>query len=331
MRSKIMLVPLISALILTFASCGQKYFTVDGKTWGTTYHIVYKSNDNLDAEIAESLAATDATLSMFNPSSEVSAVNAGRTDSVSESFSEVFGIASTVSKWSNGAYDPTIAPLTDLWGFGRTDTGTLPPDSAIAIALATVGIDGCHITDGHIHKKSSATAFDFSSIAKGYGIDCIGRIFDDRGITDYMIEIGGEVLARGISPKGRPWRIQIDAPESSLNHSRLAVVNLGPDRTALASSGNYRNYRCDSLGNIYGHTLSPLTGRPVKGTVLAASVIAPDCALADALATACMANGNPENALSTIENASADVLLVIAEADSLVTITGGDFKKYFTK
>ena len=326
MKRRFIILPLISAIILTFASCSEKYFTTDGQTWGTSYHIVYKSKRSMDDSIASTLAMIDRELSMFNPTSTVSRINAGTLDSASAPFAEVFMLAQKINRFSGGVYDPTVGPRTDLWGFGRKEIESQPTDSAITEALASVGIQDCMIDEYfRISKKSQATVFDFSSIAKGYGVDCVGRVLEAAGIENYMIEIGGEVLAKGFNPKGRPWRIQIDSPTSGFGHERLSVATLGPIKTAMASSGNYRNFRTDASGDVYGHTLSPVTGRPVRGMIPAATVVAGDCATADALATACMAAAVPDSALAILGRAGAQGLIVTIEGDSLVMLASPKF------
>ncbi|MCM1066471.1 MAG: FAD:protein FMN transferase [Muribaculaceae bacterium] len=316
---------------MIFASCGEKYFTHNGSTWGTSFHIVYKSDRPIDSLIDSAMRVVDDEFSMFNPASTVSAINRGDTDTVSRAFAELFDLALKINGFSDGAYDPTVAPLTHLWGFGKNHIEAEPSDSSVAEALRTVGIAQCRIDHGHIIKKDAATEFDFSSIAKGYGVDLVGRMLESHGIADYMVEIGGEVRASGLSDKRRPWRIQIDAPTGGLAHTRLMVVELGPERCSMASSGNYRNYRTDSDGNIYGHTISPLSGRPVAGEVIAATVICADCAEADALATACMASPAESDAQRVIDRAGASVLLVIASGDSLQCVTTRDFDRYIMK
>ncbi len=319
--------PLISALFLTFASCKRKYFTSDGSAWATTYHIVYSGDRSMDAEIAAVLDSVDRELSMFNPMSTVSRINACATDSVTDAFAEVFEVARRVNLLSGGVYDPTVGPLTELWGFGTGAVDSVPSDDAVAAALSAVGLLDCSISDGRVHKKSKATVFDFSSVAKGYGVDCVGRMFDRAGSNDYMIEIGGEVLARGFSPRGRAWRIQIDSPAGGVAHRRMAVLELGPEPKAVASSGNYRNYRSMADGKVYGHTISPVSGRPVAGNIVAVTVVADFCADADALATACMASCNADSAFAILSRAGAEGAVVLADADTLsVSVTPGFFR-----
>lgn len=284
-------VALSSLFLLAFASCGEKYITTSGNTWGTSYHITYRGTPSLSDSVIDVFAHIDNELSMFNPNSTVSRINRGETTATSSDLRHVFRLSAEVSAASGGLYDPTVAPLTDLWGFGRNRPARIPDSAEVTAVLPLVGIAGCTIgEDGSLTKKHPATEFDFSSIAKGYGIDCVGLMFERSGVDDYMIEVGGEILVRGLNPRGEKWRIQIDNPEvaDTLLHNRLKVVEMGPEREALATSGNYRNFRTDSLGRRYGHTLSPVTGYPAETTILSVTVKAPGCGLADALATASM-------------------------------------------
>ena len=325
MNRAVFILPLISVLFLTFASCGQKYFTSDGQAWATLYHIVYLSPRDLADSISKEIEAVNDELSLFNPLSELSADNDGTTDSKGIRLADVFGLSRYVWEISGGVYDPTIGPVAELWGFGRSENA-IPTDSAVEKALEAVGMGACSIRGNRIVKKSPATRFDFSSVAKGYGIDCIADMMERNGVENYMIEIGGEVLARGVNPKGRAWHIQIDSPEGGMEHKPLGIKALGPDRTALATSGNYRNIRTDSLGRRYGHTLSPLTGRPAVTSVVSATVESSSCALADALATACMASGCADSAMAIIARSGCEALIVEARGDTLAIVSTPDFK-----
>lgn len=313
MKQNFGILPLISAIVLTFASCSEKFITTDGSAWATTYHIVYSGGRDLSDSIEAQIVLVDNELSMFNPASAVSAVNAGLTDTVDFYFRAVFDCAAEVSALSDGRYDPTVAPLVDLWGFGRTDKAAAPSDSLIGAVLESIGIADCSIDAyGALVRKSPETDFDFSSLAKGFGVDCVADMLERNGCSDYMVEIGGEIRVRGTNPRGEKWRIQIDDPRQGTVHSRYTVLPLGPERTAVATSGNYRNYRADSAGNIYGHTISPIEGRPIATEVLSATVVAPSCMLADALATACM-TGSASQAEALIVNAGAAAMLIVAE------------------
>lgn len=289
---------------LALASCTPRaeWRTVDGAVWGTTYHITYKSDRDLSAEILEAMQTIDNEVNVFNPRSAVSRYNAGETDTVSSVMACLVEASREVNSVSHGAFDPTVSPLIELWGFGKKKEIVTAPDSAtIAECLAGVGIDKCTIKNDNVltHMLARRPQFNFSAIAKGYGLDLVAEALADNGCKDYMVEIGGEVRVSGHNSRGEVWHVQIDAPEESGGHKRLEVVELpvssprGSGRNAvlcaMATSGNYRNFRRLADGTQIGHTISPVTGRPIKTDLLSATIIAPDCMTADALATACMA------------------------------------------
>lgn len=300
-------------------SCQAGYKEADGQIWGTSYHIVYRSSDDLSHGIKKIMEQVNDELSMFNPRSTISLINSGENMHATSRVAEVMDLSKRVNKASGGVYDPTVGPLVDLWGFGRNEVQEIPSDSAIKVALQSVGIADCKIlTDGTVCKKNSRTVFDFSSIAKGYGIDLIGRFLSSKGVKDYMIEIGGEILVKGHNPQGSPWRIQIDAPSSSTQHNALGILEMGPESTAMASSGNYRRNRKDDKGKVYGHTISPLTGYPISGEILAASIIGDNCAVCDAAATAAMALGDTKKAAEMIRQLQLRGVLVSADTTIFV-------------
>lgn len=250
----------------------------------------------MDSLIAKEMKRVDSSLSMFNPSSIVSQVNDNRIAYVSdEYFIKVFRLSKEICQASGGMFDPTVRPLVNLWGFGkeRPLDFSEPSDSAIAIELAKVGMAECEIADdGCVMKKHPDTSFDFSAIAKGFGVDCVADLLEANGVDDYMVEIGGEIVLKGRNPRGELWAIQIDAPSSGeYGHEALTVERFGPERTAIATSGNYRNFHTADDGKKYGHTISPVSGRPVQTETLSATIInsAGSCATADAFATAVMA------------------------------------------
>ncbi|MDE6066726.1 MAG: FAD:protein FMN transferase, partial [Duncaniella sp.] len=214
----------------------------------------------------------------------------------------IFNASVEVNRMSHGAFDPTVAPLVNLWGYGYRTTGVEPTAASIDSLLGSVGIGECSITtDGFIRKKTPATEFNFSAITKGYGCDLVGEMLARNGCDDYMVEIGGEIVLAGCSPRGRQWRIMVDAPidcDTAIVHERMAVVEL--TGKGVATSGNYRNYRETPEGRTW-HTISPRDGRPAMTDLLSATVVARDCMLADAYATACMAQ-SADSAMSMIES-----------------------------
>lgn len=306
--------------LLAFCGCTQKgeYRSLSGNAWGTTYHITYQSPANLDKEILDVIQMVDASLSPFNPNSNISAINSSASQMADSRFRDVFSISQRICSISGGAFDPTVAPLVNLWGFGYKDADSIPDSTQIARALASVGILECNIdADGRVTKKNPDTEFNFSAIAKGYGVDQVASLLRDKGCENFMVEIGGELSLAGKNRHGEKWRIQVDAPDMDLRgvieHNRLDVLSITD--CGIATSGNYRNFRLTDDGYI-GHTISPTTGMPVTTRTLSATIIAPTCAEADALATATMAM--PDSAAARIINSLGfKAILVIAnESDA---------------
>ncbi|MDE6009958.1 MAG: FAD:protein FMN transferase [Muribaculaceae bacterium] len=282
-------------LLWLFSGCsGRESFSeLSGDVWTTSYHISYGSAQPIQDSIDRIFREIDRSLSMFNDSSLICRVNRNDTSvRVDRMLREIFGKSVAIYKASGGAFDPTVGPLVDLWGFGRSSgtSSAMPSDEGIAEALGKVGLGRCHIdSEGRLIKKSPETRFDFSAIAKGYACDRIAALFRRNNIRDFLIEIGGEIYAGGRNPEGEPWRIMIENPLDSsgiTGNSSLKIVELS-DRS-IATSGNYRRFRYNT-GRKISHIIDPKTGYPRSGDVISATVTAPDCMTADALATACMA------------------------------------------
>lgn len=316
MKRLILITALIYCLVLGFTSCREKNYINSGSVWATTYHISYDADRDLSDSIVAVMKQVENELSMFSPASTVSQINRGENPEIGRMFADVFKLSQRINILSGGAFDPTVGPLTNLWGFGTKNIVSEPTVAEIDSVLATIGIGVCQIRDGVIIKKHPATMFDFSSVAKGFGVDAVAEMLTRNGCRNYMVEIGGEVAVKGQNPSGKPWHIQIDAPvEDDISHQRLTIIELKD--AAIATSGNYRNFRDTQSGRI-GHTIDPHTGRPVSTSTLSATVIAPDCATADALATACMVMG-ADSALKMIENLpSTGALLAVSKNDSLI-------------
>lgn len=314
---------LVTAFILLAVVCcgcdrAPSWHYASGTTWGTVYHIKYRSDRDLSDSITAVMRAVDMSLSPFEKASTVSAVNAGQDVRADAMLCDVISLSQRVCSISSGAFDPTVAPLVNLWGFGYRDGAADIPDSAaISAALASVGVRECRVDSGmRVHKKSPSTEFNFSAIAKGYGVDMIAAMLRRNGCSDYMVEVGGEIALDGDGPSGRGWNIQIDAPIDDNNApgtNRLTTINL--TGRCIATSGNYRNHRSTSRGEV-GHTISPVTGMPVASSTLSATVLAPNTAMADALATAMMVMP-PDSAMKMVESMPlVDALIVIAQPDS---------------
>jgi len=296
---------LMLCFVLFFTNCKQAnsptvsaYRTLTGKTMGTTYMVKYSDHFATDyqAEIDVLLKEVNQYLSTYIPDSYISLFNKDKTgvqlpNSATGHFSRVFNSAKFIYQKTNGAFEPTVMPLVNYWGFGYTEKKavTSADEEKISQLMQSIGFDKVNRDGGQYSKKHPDTQLDFSAIAKGYGVDVIAELLDSKGIQNYVVEIGGEVRAKGKNDRNAWWLTAINTPDSKakLNDFK-AKVSL--KNNALATSGNYRNfYEVD--GKKYAHTINPKTGYPEKNTLLSASIFAKDCMTADAYATACMVMG----------------------------------------
>lgn len=262
----------------------------EGMVFGTIYHITYQSDINYQKEIEAELQKVDNSLSPFNKTSIISRINRNEKVKVDEMFSEVFQLAEKISGDTDGAFDITVAPMVNAWGFGFK-TGTPPTRQTIDSLRAIVGFHTVSLQDGYVIKKNPKTMLDCSAIAKGYGTDVVARFLKKKGVQNFMVEIGGEIVVNGNSEKLQPWRIGINKPtDDSLNTSQAIQDVVSVSNIAMATSGNYRNFYYKN-GKKYAHTIDPKTGYPVQHNILSATVFADDCATADAYATSFMVLG----------------------------------------
>lgn len=268
----------------------KQYQQCEGCVFGTIYHITYQYDTNLQDSITEVLRQVDESLSPFNPKSIITAVNENGNPELNHMFMEVFQIAQTVSSATNGAFDITVAPLVNAWGFGFKNREKITPELIDSI-LTHVGMGKISLSNNHIVKTDSLTMLDCSAIAKGYGVDAVGRFLESKDIKNYMVEIGGEVRVRGLNPHSTPWNIGINKPDDdSLSIKQDIQEVLHVTDISMATSGNYRNYYQEGEKR-YAHTINPLTGYPAQKEILSSTVLATDCVLADAYATAFMVLG----------------------------------------
>ncbi len=277
---------------LTSCSSPGAYVYNEGPVYGTYYQIAYESPGGKDfhEEIKEKFREYDLSFSTFNPNSTISKINNNRETVPDQWFLNCFKRSQEISELTRGAFDITVAPLVNAWGFGFRHKENITPE-LIDSLLQLTGYQMVKYENGRIIKDNPSIMLDMSAIAKGYTCDLIGNFLKSKGCTNYMVEIGGEVVAKGMNAKGRPWRIGISKPDETglpAMQEIQAIVHL-PDR-ALATSGNYRNFYVED-GKKYAHTIDPATGYPVQHNLLSATVLADDCMTADALATAFMVIG----------------------------------------
>ena len=272
--------PLFIAMLLVSCSKPIAFQRNSNIVFGTVYNITYQYEDNLQPEIEAELQKVDGEFSMFNQQSTVARINNGdSTVERSAMFHEVFKLAQTVNSETDGAFDIHVAPLVNAWGFGFKHD-QLPTAQQVDSLLKI------------------RNQMDFSAIAKGYGCDVVARLLRSHGIENFMVEIGGEVVLSGHNDKDQPWHIGVNKPVENAEDGDLQTV-LSITDCAIATSGNYRNFYYND-GKKYAHTIDPRTGYPVQHSLLSATVLAADCATADAYATSFMVLG-VEDAQAVLE------------------------------
>lgn len=288
---------IIILIIFLFISCSREQDKIirnfsGGEALGTSYHITYLAKEelNFQKEIDSVFMAINQSMSTYLPTSDISRINEGDTTVVVDTmFLEVFQLSKEIHKVTNGYFDPTVGTLVNAWGFGPGRV--LEMDSTIMDSLLNfVGLDKIMVeADNRIKKEKPEIQLDFNAIAKGYAVDRLAVLLDHKGIEDYLIEVGGEVIAKGSNRiKEKPWVVGVDDPQAEQDRSIKLAIQI-KDR-ALASSGNYRKFRLDSVtGQKYVHTIDPKTGFTKNSNILAVTVLAASCAKADAYATAFMA------------------------------------------
>lgn len=294
----------------------NQYLVTDGFTQGTTYHIVYSNEAGieLDSIVTNILLSVDSSLSVYNSSSVVSKVNRGESVVTDSLFISVLDRSRNFYEMSGGLFDVSASALFNIWGFGFEERGEVS-SSMVDSALSISGMDKVHVEDGRVWFDEPGMTLNFNAIAQGYTCDVIAGEFDAMGVENYLIEVGGEIMSKGKNPSGKLWSVGIDKPEEGnvIQGADLQDVILISGR-GLATSGNYRKfYKKD--GEVFSHTINPLTGYPVRHNLLSATVIATDAMTADAYATWFMVIGL-EEAIEIIEReAAVDAYLVYAEGE----------------
>ena len=292
---KMMRLAWVALVAFVVMGCAERreYITVDGAMLGTTFHIVAQT-DMAAAELYGQVMDVDAeakgSMSLFEPTSLLSRINRGEEDRLDSHLLHNIAVAERIHALSNGIYDITVKPLTEAYGFaakGRTENPNI--DSL----LQFVGFDKMSIKEGRIVKDDARLQLDLNSLAKGYTVDLVADLLESRGVENYIVEIGGEIRCRGVNARGGAWRIGVDTPfegNDTPGEYRQHIIRLG-DR-ALATSGNYRRFYTDAAGRNVVHTINPRTGLSCTSRLLSATVVAPKCVEADAMATMFMAMGD---------------------------------------
>lgn len=258
--------------------------------FGTTFTVTYQCDSDMSQSIKAELMKVDYSLSPFNKESVITAINNNKDVKPDKMFMDVFQLAMDVSRETDGAFDITVAPLVNAWGFGFK-SGEKPTARQVDSLRQIIGYQKISVDNGKIRKQDSRMMLDCSAIAKGYGTDVVANFLRQRGVRNFMVEIGGEVVTCGVNPERVPWKVGVIKPDDdslSVSHELQTILNVTD--IAMATSGNYRNFYYQG-GRKFAHTIDPKTGYPVQHNILSATVLAKTCALADAYATSFMVMG----------------------------------------
>lgn len=325
---------IIAILFVQCKPVQKKYMYNAGEVFGTFYHITYESPNGKDLlnEIKTKFNEFDLSLSTYNPHSIISRINSNEPNVKTDAyFEEMYAMAQQVSEKSDGAFDITVAPLVNAWGFGYTneDRQTIPTVDTI---MPFVGYKKIKLENHHLIKTHPKIRLDAGAISGGQISDVIAHLLDKLGCDNYLVEIGGEITCKGVNNKGKKWNIGIDKPTddpTSDNKELQTIISVSD--VGLSTSGNYREFYYKD-GKKYAHTIDPKTGVPVQHNLLSATVIAPTCMQADAYATAFMVLG-VEKSINLCESmAGMECYLIYQDKDGINKIaqTKG-FQKYITK
>lgn len=304
-----------------------KYYHNQGQVFGTYYNIRYSAKSNLEKQILASFEEFDNSLSTFNKKSVISRINTNENDSTDAFFRAMFSCAKETYEISEGAFDPTVAPIVNLWGFGfrKKEQAT---ERTIDSLLQFVGFDKVWLKDERLVKATPEIMLDASAIAKGQACDVIAELLRENDCRNYLVDIGGEIVCQGVNNKGEAWKVGINKPvddkTGSVNELQEIIQS---SALCMATSGNYRQFYYEE-GQKRSHTIDPRTGYPVKHNLLSATVIAPTCMQADAMATACMVLGE-EKALQMTESIeNTECYLIYAQGDSTKVMMSQGMAQY---
>ena len=302
-------------------------FSFQGKTMGTTYTVKYLADKDLNLK-----SSTDSILKIFNQSlstyisdSEISQFN--QRDSLQFKLPYLYPILEKsveIHEVTNGAFDPTVMPLVNAWGFGPEKRAEMPQNEVDSL-LKLIGFSEIQFDNKNIQKLEKNIQLDFSALAKGYGVDVVAQFLETQNIENYLVEIGGETICKGLNNKNLTWKIGIDNPKANEDQKITGIVQL--QNRAIATSGNYRNFYIRD-GKKYAHTISPKTGYPVEHSLLSASVFAPDCMTADAYATAFMVAGTEMAKTIAEKMPELDVFLIYEEEGKLQTYASKGIQEF---
>ena len=317
-------------ILISLTSCKNKteYISLTGTAFGTYLSIEYQDDLQREIPIDSLIKSINKSLSTYDKTSDISRINQGDTTVlVDDKFIEVFNKSKRIFNETNGVFDPTIGVLVNAWDFGPEKKLNNLDSLKVKELMQQVGFDKVHILNNKVIKENSKSYFDFNAIAKGYGIDVIGRFLESKNIINYKVEIGGEVRVKGKSPSNKLWRIGIESPNFDGTQSIKKIISLNNE--SIATSGTYRKFKTDKNGNKYAHILNAKTGYPAKSNLLSASVIAPlDCADVDGYATTFIALGFEKSKIFLKNHQELKAYLIyIDKDDKLQTFQTENFEE----
>ena len=281
---------IIGTLFVVRQQRNMPYQRCSDFVFGTTFNVTYQSDSDMTYSIKDALRKVDYSLSPFNKESVITAINDNKDVRPDKMFMDVFQRAMDVSRETEGAFDITVAPLVNAWGFGFK-SGQKPTPRQVDSLKQIIGYQKILVDDGMVRKQDPRMMLDCSAIAKGYGADVVADVLRRHGVKNFMVEIGGEIVTSGVNPDRLPWKVGVIKPTDdslSVSHELQTILNVTD--VAMATSGNYRNFYYEG-GKKFAHTIDPQTGYPVQHSLLSATVLAKTCAIADAYATSFMVMG----------------------------------------
>jgi thiamine biosynthesis lipoprotein len=320
---------ILASLLVVGCSNKPEIIQISGSKMGTTYQVTIVADqippDDLAQRIDDLLATVNNSMSTYKQDSEISQFNrmkVGDKMVISKEFAAVIQISREVWLQSNGAFDPTIGPLVDLWGFGAGSVDlNIPPDDLIAAALNNTGFQHVQLNDS-VLSKTNPVELDLSAVAKGYGVDLVADLLEMLALPDYLVEVGGEIRVSGLNPSGDQWRVAIEQPQLPSSVDRVLELS----EIAIATSGDYRNY-FEQDGVRYSHTIDPRLGMPVEHGLASVTVLSKSCAEADAWATAFTVMG-ADRSIEVAERLGLAVYLMVREEQQFRSLSSAGFKPY---
>jgi thiamine biosynthesis lipoprotein len=315
---------LFTLTVAFLCSCESKHkkvnYSLRGNVFGTTYNIVYLNTAvNYQKSIDSLFYLVNKSTSTYISTSDISRINKGDTTVVADAILlELLEKSKQIYKSTNGYFDPTVGNLVNAWGFGPKNEKRNLDSLEVQQQMKLVGFDKIKVINQKVNKENSNIYLDFNSIGKGFGIDIIARFLESKNVDNYMIEIGGEIRAKGVKGNEKPWRVQIENPTKNDTREAFTIINLS--NKSMATSGNYRKFRIADNGQKYVHTVNPKTGFATESNLLSVSVLGElDCADVDAYATAFMAMGVEKTKEFLLKNENVKAILIYFDENQNLT------------